>query len=153
MVNESKKNDPRFWKKWRESGALANKHGQVRGEAYAFFDCNAPITQIADEIPFIRDLVKTPRRLDLYLAERTLPLIGNSGKVDSELAQIAMEAKDADLKYVLAARSTPNRDNRQTADELAGILNQAYQSPLYQDKEPFRGGIFFERDGHYVSRD
>lgn len=158
MVNQSKKNDPRFWKKWKESGAIGTINGRDFGEAYAFFNCNASLTQIAQEIPTIRELVKTPRRLELYLAERALPVIGydRSHKpsiVDSELVEIALGAKDADIKYVLAARSPPNITNRQTADELSAILNQAYQSPLYADGEKFRGEIAYKESNHYVFRE
>lgn len=56
MTNQSKKNDHRFWKKWKESGAIGNANGRDFGEAYAFFDCNASITQIEQEIPIIRGI-------------------------------------------------------------------------------------------------
>ncbi len=158
MVNQSKKNDHRSWDKWKKSGAIGNINGRDFGEAYAFFDCNAPVTQIAEEIPYIRSLVQTPKRLELYLAERALPVIGNSwnhkpANVDSELIEIAREAAEAEIRYVLAARSPPNINNHQTANELAAILNQAYQSPLYQDGEQFRGDIVYKDRGRYVSRE
>jgi len=155
MVNDSKKRDSRYWDKWKASGAIGNINGPDYGEAYAFFDCKAPITQIAQEIPTIRELVKTPRRLELLLDERVMPLIGNKvlKHVDSELAEIALEADDANIRYVLAARSPQNVTNRQTADELAAILNQAYQSPLYADGEKFRGEIAYKDRGRDVFRD
>ena len=152
MTNQSKKNDQRFWKKWKESGAIGGINGRDFGEAYAFFDCDASITQIAQEIPTIRELVKTPRRLELYLAylaEGVLPLIGS---LDCELLEIALDADNADIKYALAARSPPNITNRQTADELASILYQAYQSPLYENGEQFRGEVVYKERGRYVSR-
>jgi len=158
MVNQSKKNDARFWDKWKKSGAIGNINGRDFGEAYAFFDCNSSITQIAEEIPYVRSSVQTPKRLELYLAERTLPVIGNSWShklphVDSELIEIAREADEAGIKYVLAARAPPNMNNHQTADELASILNQAYQSHLYQEGEQFRGDIVYKDRGRYVSRE
>jgi hypothetical protein len=155
MANQSKKNDPRFWKKWKESGAVGTIYGPDVGEAYAFFDCNATMAQITQEIPTIRNLVSTPRRLKLYLTERTLSVI-SPHSLDHELLEIALEALDAkraNIRYVLAARSLPNMTNRQTADELATILNQAYQSPLYQEGEEFRGEIVFEERGRYIFRE
>lgn len=47
----------------------------------------------------------------------------------------------------------PSNSNRKTADELAEVLNQAYQSSLYQKGEQFRGAIFYEQGGEYISRD
>jgi|WetSurMetagenome_2_1015567.scaffolds.fasta_scaffold217118_2 hypothetical protein len=155
MVNQSKSQDPRFSKIWRESGAMGDINGPVRGTAYAFFDCKAPVGQIVGEIPTIRESVKTPRRLELYLAESALPVIGqNSDQVDSELLEIALDAKNAGMKYVLAARSTPSMTNCQTADELSAIINQAYQSPLYGKGEQFRGEVVvYKEKGKYLFRE
>jgi hypothetical protein len=47
----------------------------------------------------------------------------------------------------------PNGTHKDTADEVASILNQAYQSPLYEAKEPFKGAIVYEENGGYVFRD
>jgi hypothetical protein len=152
MINRSKENDPRFWKKWKESGAIGNINGPDYGEAYAFFDCNASIEQIAEEIPTIRTLAKTPRRLELFLRVNALPVISYNS-FDSELLRICLDAKDADIKYVLAARSPPNITNLQTADELAAILNQAYQSLLYQEGEQFRGEVVYKDRERYVFRE
>jgi hypothetical protein len=117
------------------------------GEAYAFFDCEASMKEIEGELPTIRNLVQTPNELELQLMEGTDALEG-----DSQIGQIAREAKDAGLKYAIQA-TFPNGTNEQTADEVAGILNQAYQSPLYQEGEPFRGGVFYEQNGKFVSRE
>lgn len=46
----------------------------------------------------------------------------------------------------------PNASNEQTADELAAILNQAYQSPLYQKGEEFIGAIVYKDLNTYVFR-
>ena len=117
------------------------------GEAYAFFDCNASYAQINAEIPTIRKLVQAPNHLELTLMEG----FDNIGG-DSKILEIAREAKDAGLKYTFQARY-PNATNKQTADEVAGILNQAYQSPLYENAEPFRGGVFYKQGAEYISRD
>jgi len=158
MITQCEKRDPRSWDKWKKSGAIGNINGRDCGEAYAFFDCNSSIVQIAQEIPAIRDAVKTPKRLELYLGEGGVPIFRNTEnhkiiRIDGELVKIAFDARDADLKYVLAARSAPNITNSQTADELAAILNQAYQSPLYGDGEQFRGGIVYKERGRYLFRE
>ena len=49
--------------------------------------------------------------------------------------------------------SLPNKTNRETADEVASVLNQAYQSPLYGAGEPFNGEIAYEQNRSYVFRD
>ena len=49
--------------------------------------------------------------------------------------------------------SYPNATNEQAADELADILNQAYQSPLYENNEQFRGEIVYKDNGSYIFRD
>ncbi len=117
------------------------------GQAYCFFDCKASKEEIEREIPTIRNLTQTANELELQLREGADTIKG-----DSQLLEIGREAKDAGLKYVIQA-SYPNSTNRQTADEVAGILNQAYQSPLYKKGEPFRGGVFYRENGQYISRD
>lgn len=117
------------------------------GEAYAFFNCTASKDEIERKIPTIRNLTKTPNELELYLTEGTDSLKGNT-----ELRQIAGEAREAGIKYVMKA-NYPTGTNRQTADELSGILNQAYQSPLFKEGEEFRGSIFYKEKGNYLSRD
>jgi hypothetical protein len=156
MVNQSKKNDPRYWKKWKESGAIGDINGRDYGEAYAFFNCKAPITQIGQELPTIMDLAQTPKRLEFCLSDEALPFLGKDCakrpyKTDRELVEIALDARKAGIRYVLAARCPPNITNHQTADELGAILNQAYQSPLYQEGEQFRGDVIYKEDGRYVS--
>lgn len=116
------------------------------GKAYAFFNCEASKGDIEKELPFIRECVKTPKTLELSLMEGTDGLVG-----DPELLQIANEAEESNINYVMEA-TYPNESNRKTADELSSVLNQAYQSPLYQQGEQFRGAIFYKRGEKYVSR-
>lgn len=117
------------------------------GEAYAFFNCNATKQEIEQEIPFIRKLVKTPGELELSLTEGMDQIKG-----DPKLLAIAKEAKEAGIRYFMEA-TLPNATNRATADELSSVLNQAYQSPLYQSGEQFRGEIVYKEKGEYVSRE
>ena len=95
----------------------------------------------------IRECVKTPNSLELSLINGADTLIG-----DSQLLQIAKEAKDAGIKYVMEA-TYPNATNNQTADELASILNQAYQSPLYEKGKAFRGIVVYKERGKYLSKE
>lgn len=120
------------------------------GKAYAFFDCQASKERIESEIPYIRDVVQTPSELELSLIEGMDVLIGLGG-FDS-ISQIAREAKEAGIRYAMQA-GCPNLTNQKTADELASILNQAYQSDLYQRNEKFRGWIFYEENGEYLERE
>ena len=76
----------------------------------------------------------------------------NNIKGDKRLTALAQEAKQDGINYILQATS-PNRTNKNTADEVASILNQAYQSLLYKDGEQFKGGIIYEKKGKYVFRD
>lgn len=122
---------------------MANK----AGKAYAFFDCNSSKGDIEKELPFIRESVKTPSKLELSLMENTY-----FSTQDSQLLQIAEDAKNAEIRYVIEATYL-NATNHQTADELAPILNQAYQSQLYEKGEKFRGEIVYKERGRYVSRD
>jgi len=117
------------------------------GKAYAFFNCNASKGDIEKELPAIRECVQTPNALELSLMEGTDTLTG-----DTQLLQIAREAKDTGIRYVMEA-TYPNATNHQTADEVASILNQAYQSPLYQKGEQFRGEVVFKERGRYVFRE
>ena len=36
MANQSKANDPRFWKKWKESGAVGTIHGPYNAKLEYF---------------------------------------------------------------------------------------------------------------------
>lgn len=74
--------------------------------------------------------------------------IVNRGKIH----EIAKDAKDAGIRYVMEA-TYPNATNHQTADEVASILNQAYQSQLYQKREQFRGEVVYKERGRYVFRE
>lgn len=127
---------------------MVNQTKNQVGEAYAFFNCRASKPEIEREIVDIRRVIGTPNQLELTLTEGINP---ESFK-HPELRSIAQDAKDAGIRYSLQGRYQ-NVSNKQTADEVASVLNQAYQSPLYRDKEEFRGGIFFDENGSYVERE
>ncbi|MEK6915534.1 MAG: hypothetical protein AABW89_03270 [Nanoarchaeota archaeon] len=117
------------------------------GEAYAFFYCGASKTAIEGEIPLIRKVVGTPSALELSLTEGMDNVEGNDG-----LRSLALEAKQSGINYMFKAR-LPNRTNRETADEIALVINQAYQSPLYNADGPFNREIVYEENGTYVFRE
>jgi hypothetical protein len=117
------------------------------GKAYGFFHCDASKEAIESELPAIRKLVKTPSKLELSLTEGMDNLKG-----DSKLKALAQEAKQDGINYVLEATYS-NASNKQAADEVAGIINQAYQLPLYKKGEQFKGGIAYEDKGNYVFRE
>jgi len=117
------------------------------GKAYGFFDCNASKEVIESELPTIRKIVQTPSKLELSLIEDVDNLKG-----DNDLMSIAREAKESGIKYIIEATYS-GATNKETADEVVAILNQAYQSPLYQDGEQFCRAVFYKELGKYVSRE
>ncbi len=159
----------------------ARKSAKI-GKAYAFFDCSANYEQIEAELPNIRTAVKTPSELELSLTENPDESLMSIAKSASEgnsfnseyssviraikdeidldenfsrfarLVQIIDIGKESGTKYVMEA-TYPNSTNKQTADEVASVLNQAYQSPLYQEGEQFKGEIFYEQSGEYLFRE
>jgi len=173
MVNQSKKNDPRFWKKWKESGAIGNIHGRDIGEAYAFFDCNAPRSTIesylAGRLPEKEGQCKhdfpKPHKLGLELKlEEIKELMGNKDidpdlletiKKESiystypqayrELMKSAKPIPLKDLKYVITARN--NQTNSDVCKKLTTVMNDVYLR--FGEKKPFTVGIFGKDDGHY----
>jgi hypothetical protein len=115
------------------------------GKAYGFFDCKASKAEIEAELPTIRELMQTPSALELSLVEGPENVSG-----DDRLKLIAKAANR--MRYGIEA-TYRGATNRATADELAMILDQAYQSPLYQEGEQFRGEIVFEENGSYRVRE
>ena len=166
MANKSKKNDSRFWKKWKESGAIGNVNGRDFGEAYAFFDCDASRLEIEKSESQIRSKAKTPKSLQMMLHE------GISGlNLDEKLFVLINFPDDyrvmsserfkqeyeeerrplASMKYVLAAnyRGASNED---AANELGDVMNvihrmfNKYQSIL-------RGAVVYKKNGEYQLRE
>ena len=129
---------------------MANNEESV-GRAYGFFYCNASKHEIETELPIIRKLVKTPPQLELFLIKGMDNVIG-----DSRLTSLAREAKQDGINYVLQA-ICPDGTGKDTANEVASILNQAYQSPLYESDEsdaPFKAIVYEDEEtGEYVFRD
>lgn len=143
MINNSKRNDSRYWDKWRASGAV----GSMPGKAYGFFYCRAPREEIEAELPTLRECAQTPSQLELTLVEGLDNLKG-----DAKVRELAKEAKEQGIRYILEATS-PGATNPTTANEVADLLYQMYQSPLYEAGEEFRGAVAYQENGEYVLRE
>ena len=118
------------------------------GQAYGFFSCNATKDMIEAQLPAIRKLTQTPSDLELWLTESI-----DNPELPEDLLPIAQEAAGEGLRYVLQATYS-KATNEKTADYLVNLLNQTYQSPLYQEGETFEGGIVYKGDNNkYVFRD
>jgi len=116
------------------------------GKAYAFFDCSKPKSEVLEEIGLVRRVgeLRIPSELELSLTEGFDDLKG-----DEKLMAIAQKAKEVELGCLLEG-TYPKKSNRQTAEELAVIMNQVSQSPLYNSSRDFRGEIVYEDDGRYI---
>ena len=114
------------------------------GKAYGLFDCRASEVEIRSEIPTIRNLVNTPPEIDISLTGDVGSLVEDS--------YVSAFARKVGYKYAMTGKY-PGGTNEQAADEVAVIINQAYQSPLFDEGEPFRGDIMYEKEGRYVFRD
>jgi hypothetical protein len=126
---------------------MTNKRvSEETGKAYAFFDCPASKGAVEAELPTIRRLAQTPSQMELYLTEDITSI-----RCDDKIRAIAREAKDAGLRYAIAA-TLPRGSNERTANELADIMNVAYASPLYPPGK-FRRHILYEESGNYIERE
>ncbi len=119
------------------------------GRAYGFFNCNAEKEKVENEFSTVRELVRTPREMELYFSE-DMDSLKNENDID--LTPIIEKAKEAGMRYVLKAEY-PRATNRKTADNLAAILNQLYNTPLYSEGENFNGEIVYKKGCAYVFRD
>ena len=92
------------------------------------------------------------KKFGLENTENIISLIEDEDRLegDPELISVAKKALIS-IRFVMEA-TYPNATNIATADELATVLNQTYQSPLYQKGEGFRGKIFYKEHENYVSR-
>lgn len=117
---------------------------KLAGRAYAFFDCRASKKQIKAELPTIREFAQIPPLLELSLSEKPEEMERQAKLLPSDI-----RAKVSGSKYFMKAK-LPDATNKETADELAAILNQAYQSPLYDEGEPFFGEICYKEGNTFV---
>ena len=137
------------------------------GKAIGFFDCKASKERLDAALPIIREDIGTPSALEHTLTEGVGILEGGFDLLTAyEKAKTQITYPDSlgffgriqkrteirtntDLRYVITA-TLPNATNKETAQELGTILNQAFQSTLYEEREHFRGGIAYQENGRYV---
>ncbi|HLC97777.1 MAG TPA: hypothetical protein VJC21_03280 [Candidatus Nanoarchaeia archaeon] len=117
------------------------------GTAYAFFYCAAPREEIEAEIPTLRECAQTPSALELSLTEGMENVQGNP-----QVVTLAQDAGQQGMRYVLQA-TYPQATNKATANEVADILNQANQSPLWHEGEEYRGAVVYWQDNDWVFRE
>ena len=105
-----------------------------KGKTQGFFECRASEKEIEAELPSLRSDSLAPSQLELSV--NTIESKGNSNS----------------NRYVVEA-TLPNATNEETSREVAGVLIQGYQSPLYEQGDPFRGSVVYEEDGRPVYRE
>jgi len=117
------------------------------GKAYGFFYCNRSKEVVEEVLPRLCDKTQRDSGLELTLIEGLDNVDG-----DPELRDLAQDAKDQGINYVLKA-TKPNATNRETAKEVEKTFRRVYQSHLYDviNREPFRGNVFYEENGEYIS--
>jgi len=127
------------------------------GRAYSFFDCNADKKELEEGLSNACFYAQVPSELELTLTEGTENLQGEAQEALkaaqkyslSRLPKRAREGTNVSYRYALEARF-PDSTNTKTARELTSILNQAYQSPLYEKDEKFFGETVYQRGNQYV---
>jgi len=146
MINQSQKNDPRYWKKWKESGAIGDINGRDYGKAYGFLYYAGKTRHISEALPQIREGTETPKKLKINVED-----IDNfDARGDSKLTKILEQAKSSHMSHVIEA-TLPDMKNVRAANYLGNIMIGIY-SELYGKKEPFNAGIVYKRGDKYVFR-
>jgi len=169
MVNESKKGDQRYWKKWRDSGAVGNINGRyIEGKAYAIIGLEASKEQIEEELPRARMAAETPSELEISVRE--VSDLMNDKSTDPKLVrcigqnfvypikpgkylgpiQVKTEIKPmSKVNYVLEAKY-PNADNGQAASEITDVTNYLYYA--FGNDKPFCAEITAKApNGQYLA--
>lgn len=140
--------------------------GRNVGEAYAFFRCDAETESVAFTLDSILRLETDGKRvypvgltLELYKEDSAKDFFhGLDTSNDPELREYVRMAGEAELNYAVRATlpKVPEHRgvsaNRGAADELGNVLNQTYNSPLFNEGEPFRGEIIYKHGGRYVRK-
>jgi hypothetical protein len=152
-----------------------------KGRAYAFFNCRRPkaeVVWISDDIRrFFAQSIPILEHLALKVNQGTSTMKKNQWRGTEDKGKLIALARDAekegglslkpgaipirrgqetvahDFGNLFTIRATlPEATNHDTADELAPILNQMYNSPLFEEGEPFRGIIAYFDNGRYILR-
>lgn len=166
MVNQSKKNDPRDWRKWRECGSVGNISGPLAGVAYAFFDSGASRSDI-EELA-VNEAKRVVRReghgkLEVFLTEvkdikeeqdpELYDFIQTNHIYSTFPSNCRDQMKDAkpimmtDLKYALVA-TRHGKTDKKAANYLGNVMDDVYQE--YEAGKPFNAAIVYRNpeDGY-----
>ena len=120
------------------------------GKAYGFLKCDKSLAEIEEAMHLIRNCIGTPSKLELSLVEGIGNIKGDKLLHETVIKDLEEEGK---VNYALEAR-LEKVDNRKTADELTAMLNQAYQSPLFEPKpKDFYATVVYEKNGRYEQLD
>jgi len=114
------------------------------GKAYGFFACDKSKREIKRSLPKICKHAKVDYRLWLSSIEDM-----KVSKNDEELSDVVRYAEEEGMDYVLQSIH-PGKTNIEAAGDITDTLNQAYQSPLYEDGGSFNGMAAYEENGRYV---
>lgn len=148
------------------------------GKSFGFMNCRKPKEEVsfiakdvkdffAESVPLL-DTLKLQVGLFASLKDRpveareellrTVSEAGRKGHLALGLQDLHVveagfaTAHDHGDLYVIEA-SLPEATNKATAQELAAIMNQMYNSPLFDEGEPFKGIIAYYENGKYILRD
>src|SRR3989344_5527578 len=113
------------------------------GKAYGFLKCDKSLREIKETMPIIRKYTKTPSNLELSIVEGISKIIGDRLLHETVIPDLQEEGK---CNYAFEAR-LEGANNRATANELTAILNQAYQSDLFNPKpQNFYSTVVYEKN-------
>ena len=116
------------------------------GTAYGTVYCPASKSAIDAELPTIRRLVGTPSDLELSLTD------ADDTRTASDNTPDIVRTAQADGRNYVIKTAYPGASNGAAAAETAYLLNQAYQSTLYNPNDTFNGAIAYKTGNDYVSR-
>jgi len=116
-------------------------------KTYGFLYYAGRTKHISEVLPQIKEGTETPKKLKLKVIEGVENL---DVRGDSQLVEIAKQAKDCHMSHVIEA-TLPDMKNVRAANYLGNVMSGIY-SELYGKKEPFNAGIVYKRGDKYVFR-
>lgn len=120
------------------------------GKAYGFLKCDKSLAEIRETIPIIRRYTQTPSKLELSIVKGIGNIQGDRLLHETVISELREEGQ---YNYAFEAR-LEGADNRETAKELRDMLNNTYQSTLFEQKpQAFYSIVVYERNGQYVESD
>ncbi|MBI2124843.1 hypothetical protein HYT92_03560 [Candidatus Pacearchaeota archaeon] len=138
------------------------------GRAYEFFDCKASKEEIESVLPFIRERVRTPSKLEISLKEvkelqrdketdpDLLYFIGKNKIYPAFPSRFKAEMRNAkpikmtDLRYAIEA-AYPDATNEETANRLGDVMEGIYFK--YGNNMPFNVAVVAKIGGEYMFKE